>query len=203
MSKRKKVIGGVAAALLLVGGLVVWWWSGDNAQVEKVKQLQASMMTGNGPPSREKMEEMRQEMEKLTPAQRQQVMEPMRHEMQRRMEKTMDDYFALPAAQRPAFLDAQIKEMENRFKDFGNRRPPGGPGPGGPGGPGGPPGGPGGPRDMGSDTGKLRRNEMLDHMTPSRRAKMDAYFADMAKRRMELGLSPMPTPPRGGGTPPR
>jgi hypothetical protein len=225
MGKRKKTIGAVAVIVLLTGGLLWWWFRGD-AQVEKVKQLQAGMFEAKKPPTMEQMDEMRREMDKLTPAQREEVMRPMRERMQQDMNKRMDEYFALSPQQRMAFLDAEIQKMEKWRKDFENRMrqgnqgrngaavgpPPGGAG-GGPGGgpgmpgggpPGGPKGGPGGgpgpgPWAMGADARKLFRNDMLDHFSPAQRAKMDAFFSDMQKRRIALGLSPMPAPP---GPPP-
>lgn len=222
MRKRGIVIGVIATSLLLVGVAIWFWCSGEDAQVEKVKQLQATMFTGNGPPSREQMDEMRKAMDQLTSSQRAEVMRPMRERMEREMETRIDSYFALPQEERAAYLDNEIqrmeqfgKEMEQRRKEFESRRqqtgqdangntpgpPPGGPGGpmGGPGGPGGGPGGPPGPMDMTSDAGKTRRNNMLDHLPPTKRAKLDAYFSDVAKRRIALGLPAMPSPP---GPPP-
>jgi hypothetical protein len=210
----------VVASLLLISGVSWFLSSGSNAEVEKVKQLQATAFSGKGPPSREKMDEMRRAMDQLTPAQRDEIMRPMREQMERRMEKRLDDYFALAPEQRAAYLDKEIKEMEKRHKEFESRRqqtgqgkngpdsgpPPGGgpgPGPGGPGAPGGGPGGPGGrpprPEEMGTDAAKQRRNDMFDHMSPSQRAKMDLFFSDMAKRRIAQGLPARPSPP---GPPP-
>ena len=232
MGKRKKTIG-VILLLLLLGGGYWYWASGDDANITKVKQLQAEAFSGKGPPSREKMDEMRQAMDQLTPAQRDQVMRPMRQGMQNHMMKRIDDYFALSPEERGAYLDKEIRDMEKHQKEFeawrkkaasqgksgnGQGGAPGGPGggPGGSGGPGGPgggpggggPGGPGGPppgmMDRGSDTAKQFRNQMLDHMTVTQRAKMDNFISDMAKHRVSQGLSPMPTPPsppRGGGGP--
>lgn len=231
--KRRGIVIGVIATSLLVGGAVWFWCSGEDAQVEKVKELQATIFTGNGPPNREQMDAMRTEMDKLTPSQRAEVMRPMRERMEREMETRIDSYFALPPEQRAAYLDNEIrqmeqrgKEMEQRRKEFESRRqqagsdangsnpgpPPGGPGgpmggPGGPGGPGDGPGGPGGPpgpMDMASDAGKVRRNDMLDHLSPAKRAKLDAFFTDMAKRRIAMGLPARPSPPGPpSGGPPR
>lgn len=223
MGKRKKTIGGILLLLVLSGGGYLYWASGEDANVTKVRQLQAEAFSGKGPPSREKMDEMRQAMDQLTPEQRDQVMRPMLQDMGRHMMQRIDDYFALSPEERGAYLDKEIREMEKRQKEFeawqkkaasqgksgnGQGLPPGGPG-GGPGGPGGAPGGgggpggPGGPRgwpppgmmDRGSDTAKQHRNEMLDHMTVTQRAKLDNFISDMAKRRVSQGLPAVPTPP--------
>jgi hypothetical protein len=141
--------------------------------------------------------------------------------MEREMETRIESYFALSPDQRAAYLDNEIREMEKRRNEFERRRqqdgqgangnnpgpPPGGPGgpmggPGGPGGRRGGPGGPGGPPgpwDMASDAGKLRRNDMFDHLSPAKRAKLDVFFTDMAKRRIAQGLPARPSPP---GPPP-
>ena len=46
MRKRGIIIGAIAT-ILLVGGAFWYWSSGEDAQVEKVKQLQATIFTGN------------------------------------------------------------------------------------------------------------------------------------------------------------
>lgn len=201
MGKRKTIVASVTFFLLLIGGLCWWWFSGNDAQIEKVRQMHAEAFTGKGPPSREKMEAIRLEMDKLSPRQREEVMRPMWEEMERRMDERMDKYFAMTEAQKKAFLDEEIKRMEDFGKAMAKGPPPGAGGPGGrpPGGKaGGPPGGPHGPRDMGSDASKLRRNEMRAHWSPTKRSKMNAFMSDMVKRRIELGLPPRPSPPRGG-----
>jgi hypothetical protein len=151
------------------------------------------------------MEQMRGQMEQLTDDQRRALFQEMRAPMQERMRATVDGYFAVPEAQRRAYLDQQIREMEKRRAEmqqrFAQRQASGenrGPGVGGfPGGEGrgglpngeGREGGRGGP---GGGPGGGRERAMLDNSTPTERARSTEYFSAMEKRRKELGLPDAP-----------
>jgi hypothetical protein len=218
MSKRK--IGITATVLLLLIVALVWAFHGRaDAQVEKVKG-----MLGDGPPQPGQWEELRKEMDKLTPDQRRQVHEEMGQRRERQMDKDIDDFFKLPPDKRLAELDKRIKDMEKRRQEWEKRRPqpgqggnpggqqPGGgaraggagPGPGGMGpGPGGAGpgqgnanrgGGPGG-RNRSPDARSGRTNQRLDNSSPQQRAQRSAYFAALQQRRLQLGL---PANPWGG-----
>lgn len=206
MSKGKKVVGIVATLLLLVG-VLCWAFGGEDAQVKKVRQMRDAMFVEGKPPQREKFEAFRKEFDQLTPEQRRQLDGDRRQEMERRREKEMDAYFAMSTEQRAAFLDKRIAEMEKRRATGGpppgappgGGPPPGSPGPGGP-----PPGGPGGPGGPGRETPAQRRQhrvDMLTHSSPQDRARRAAFMADEIKRRVALGLSPMPAPPPRPPTP--
>jgi hypothetical protein len=208
MSKRKMTIGVVA--ILIVGGTVWAWMSRPDAQVEKVKQMQAEAFKEGATPEqrRENFQLVRQEMEKLSPGQRNQVWEQMREGMERRMDQQVSAYFALPQEQRGAYLDKQIKEMEQWRKAGEARRAQAGQSGPPQGGAGGPPGGPGGqqaggggqPRAPQSADARLqRRDQWLDRSTAEQRAQRSAYFADLQQRRLQLGLPASPFPGRGPG----
>jgi hypothetical protein len=218
MKKRKIAIATIAILLLIVG--TVWAFrSRTDPRVEKVKQMEAELFKQNKMPDRAKMEEIHKAMQDLSPEQRHEVMEQGRAYFERRMDERVNAYFALPKEQRTAYLDKQIKEMEDHRKQMEANRPQGqggsGGGPGGPGGtppgaggppPGGPPqGGP--PSGNNADARLLRRNQRLDSSTAEQRAKRSAYFAQLQQRRSELGLPPMTRPPRPpappSGTQPR
>jgi len=127
--------------------------------------------------------------------------------MQRHMNERIDAFFALPVQQRNAYLDKQIKEMEQWRKQWEARRPQNdqarnrsGQGPastqnrpganaGGP---------PGGRHVRTADERNQRRNRRLDHTTPEQRAKWTAYFSALQKRRTELGLPAFPPHGRRG-----
>lgn len=206
MSKRNVTIGVVA--ILLIGGTVwaVMRKRGD-PEVEKITQ----MINEKTPPEQQhqRWHEVRQEMEKLTPQQREEVGSQMRAVFERRMDEQVKEYFTLPPPQRIAYLDKQINEGEKRRKEWEARRAQtgqsggrggsggqvasagggqgGGPGPGGQGRPG---------RGGNTDERMMRRDARLDNSTAQQRAQRSAYFADMRARRIQLGLPPWPG--RGG-----
>jgi hypothetical protein len=217
-----KVVVGVVAAILLVSGSV-WAYirNRPDPEVEQVKQALTDAFKEGQRPNFQLMQQMRQQTENFTQEQRHQVWEFVRQQGERRMDKQMDAFFALPQKARVAELDKQIKEMEKRRKEMearraqgggGQRGPggfgmgPGGGGPqmaqGGPGGGGGPGVGPGGgqrpPRDTSPKARATRRNQRLDSSTPEQRAKRSAYRSAMQQRRVELGLPVQgPGGPRG------
>lgn len=211
MSKRKITV--AAVAILLVVGLSWAWMKRPDPEVERVKQLQAEAFKEGTTPEqrRENFDLVRQEMEKLSPAQRDQVREHMREGFERRMDEQVKAYFALPKEQRVAYLDKQINEMEQRRKQWEARRaqasqsgqPQSGTGapPGGPGGPQAGGGPPGPPRDNSPEARSLRRDQRLDRQTAEQRAMQTAYFAELQQRRLQLGLpaSPFPGPRPGPG----
>jgi hypothetical protein len=194
MSKGKITAGVVAIVLLVVGS--VWAFkSRSDPQVEKVRQLQAEAFKPGATPDqrRASFELVRKEMDQLSPEQRHAVREGMHQNFERQMDQRIADYFTLPPAQRVAQLDQQIKEMEKHAKDQASRgRQGGGAGGGGPGRGPANAGGGGPPRDNSATARAVRRNERLDRSTPEQRAQRSAYFSDLKKRRVELGLSPMP-----------
>jgi hypothetical protein len=193
LNKRKIAIG-VVSILLVSGSLWAWIRSRPDAQVEKIKQLQAeAFKEGTTTQQRQaSFELIRQEREKLSPAQRREVGQAMRQTFERQADKRMATYFTLPQAQRTAYLDQQIKEMEQRRKEMQARRGQGGgQGGGGPQGFGGQ--GSGGGANN-SDARAIRRDQRLDGTTATQRAMRSAFMADMQLRRTQLGL-----PPMGGG----
>jgi hypothetical protein len=129
-------------------------------------------------------------MQNLTDDQRRALFQEMRAPFQNQMRAAVGGYFALPPAERTAYLDQQIREMERRRAQMQQRfaaRPPRDGRPDASGGPprgdrsdGGPGGGPGG-RDGGG-------SRMLDRGTPVERARNTAYFTAIQQRRRELGL---------------
>lgn len=208
----KKVWIAVVAVLLLGGISWAFWPSGD-AQVQKVVALQEKIFSeGAKDMPREEREkawqELRTEADKLTDDERMKMMRDNPPPFVRDMQKNMVAFFDLPEAERKKELDKQIDEWEKRRKEREKSRaerdksgggPPGAGGPGGgPPGGGGPGGGFGGGRGNWNDPGKQAqmRKAMLDNTTPQQRAMFSEYFSEMAKRRQERGLPPMPGPPR-------
>ena len=106
MSKRKIGIA-VGVLVLLIGGTVWALMGRADAQVEKLKQMQDDLFA-NGRPQPDQFDQFRKEMDQLSPEQRRQVRDQAGEQMQRRMDKRIDDYFALPPDKRKDFLDKQI-----------------------------------------------------------------------------------------------
>ena len=159
-------------------------------------------MFAAGPPKPEQFDQFRKEMDKLSPDQRDQLWDHMGQNMQRRMQKQVDDYFALPPDKRDDFLDKQIAEQEKWRKEMEKRQKENG---------GGPPGQrfrSGRPPRRARRRWTGRRPERLArHAKPTTQsdarqhlarpaARFSTYFSDLQKRRAALGL---PTSPWGGG----
>ncbi len=178
---RRRVVAMIAVFLFLL------WWLWPNGQLAHVQALQREMAEAGQSLTpeqrREKGQQLRAAMDKLTPQQRTQL----RGDFQKRIEQRMAGYFAMSPKEKQQHLDQQI----NQSQQMTQQGPPGGGGPGGPGGgAGGPPGG-GTPEDK-----ERRRQQRLDNSTPEFRAQMDQYRKDMAQRRQQLGLPA--SSPRGG-----
>lgn len=218
MNKRTTAIIVAVLILLMAGGIWAWMRRPD-PEVVRINKMQDDMLAKMEPgkmPSREQFDSMRKETDKLSENQRRQVMEHGMRNMQRAMDKQIDDYIEATPEKKKQILDEHIKRMEDMRKEMEKHRgerPPGdrrgsaaggGPGGGGPppGGPGG--GGPGGPggRNRSPEARSAGFNQMLNHISPERRAKWSAFMSDMMKRRIELGLPPLGPPP-GGGRPPK
>jgi hypothetical protein len=187
---KKRTIAIVGGAILLVGG-VVWAWPCADAQVERVVEL----MNDDTLSHRQRWEKMHEEMPKLSDQQREAVFDKMSEHWEHRGQKAIEGYFALPPAQRKAYLDKQIQEDEKRHKEHQAHRPPAGQQQrqrqaGGP---------PAGRQNRTPQQSMAQRNKRLDRSTPEHRAQRSAYFAAMQKRRIELGLPAWGGPGHGHG----
>lgn len=197
-------VGGTVAILLFFAAGWLVWANMEDPKVTEVKALQQELFSDanlDDAARRERFGQLREKMDGLTEEQRDAIRGSMFEGFRQRENARMAEYFALPADQRVAYLDAEIKQMEDRRKQWAARRnsgddrgPPGG-GRGGFGGRGGQGGGPGGGGRGGPGQDpqerKDRQRNRLDNSTPTERAQRTAYFEDMAKRREELGLPPM------------
>jgi len=195
--KKRKIAIGVALVLLAA---IAWaiWPQGENPQVAKVRAMQQELFA-DGPgrdstvPSEERRKafgEFRQEMEKLTPDERDKLMRDNPPPFVRRMKKDISEFFELPLEKRKEALDRHIdnfekmrRGMEQRFAQSGGR-PGGGFGPGG-----------GGGRSGMNPAGRANMaKRMLDNTTPQDRAERSEFMRQMQDRRRERGLPPMPGP---------
>lgn len=212
--KRIGVIIGSVLAVLLLAGLGFYIWSlREDPEVVRFQELSRQVFQPNDKLSDAERDRLRTEwreaQQNLSESQRRQAFEEMGRSMRRGFTETIDKYFDLPPEKRVAYLDEQIRQMEEMRKNWARSRQdrPGGGGPGGPprggSGPGGSGsgfgrGGPGG-RD---ENGMSGRRRMLDATTPEQRAKFQQYFKAVNDRRKQLGLEEMGGPwggRRGGG----
>lgn len=187
----------IVSVLIVLSGLA-WYWLREDPDLAAARELRAKLAAlgenANDAERRALMQQMHGTMENLTDEQRRQLFQEMRGPFESRMRAAVDGYFALPDNLRQAYLDQQIREMEQRRAAMQQRfaqRPPGAAGQrGGPGGPGGDrpggggPGGPGGPGGGGGG----REQRMLDSASPVDRARNTAYFTAIEARRKELGM---------------
>jgi hypothetical protein len=208
MSKRKIGIA-VAVVLVLIIGSIWAYRAHANAQVEKIRRMQDEMFAA-GRPDREKFDQLRKEMEQLSPGQREELWDRGRQQMQRREDKRIAEYFALPPEKRDDFLDKRIQEMEKRRKEWEARRAQdgmSGPGQTGAGQNANAPGqGPNaaragwqrGGQNATPEAVSVRRNQLYDNTSPEQRAARAAYRSDLQRRRIALGLPPFPGRGPGG-----
>jgi hypothetical protein len=207
MNKRK--VGIIVGVLALLAVCIIWIMRGRaDAQMQKVRDLGKEAFAG-GQPDREKMKQFRDEMDKLSPDQRDKLRDEGRREFERRENEEMAKFFEMPPAQRNDYLDKRIRDEEKWRKERESRRAqqgqqPNQPGPGANASAGGNGGGNAnggqqrGRRNLSSDEKMQRRNKRLDSSTPEQRAQRSAFRAAMDKRRKELGLPPQGRPPFRG-----
>jgi hypothetical protein len=192
--KKRNVL--LTAALVAIAGALAWAFLpvGPDPQVAKVVELQKKLFNEDSPVPREERRkafgELRQEMEKLTPQQRDQIMRDNPPPFFRRMQENIVAYFDLPQDQRTAALDKQIDEMEKQRKEWAKRRAERNAGGGAR-----PPGAARGfGRNMDPAQQNQRRKQMLDNTSPQQRAMFGEYFRQLQQRRQERGLPPMRGP---------
>jgi cell division protein FtsB len=139
---------------------------------------------------RERGQQMREAMAKLSPTQR----ETLFAEGQQRFQQDLERYHKMSQAEKVRYLDERINRDEERRRQFAQRNQNGnGPRPNG-GGPGAFGAGPGGSGGRGgqppsAEEREKRRKERIDRTTPEFRALMDQFRRDMNARRQQRGLS--------------
>jgi hypothetical protein len=208
--KRSAVIAGVVAALTATaaGG----WWAGwfgphEDPRITELRLLQEDLIRRyppeRGPQSLAEAAERAAaiggfmlKVQALPPELRPQAIQSGRDAMLRIVDGKAQAYFALPAADRQAFLDAEIRQGELMRKAFeagktalkwagvGGRaadpaKPPSGNGP-----------------SSGSQDDRNRwRKSVIDRTTPAQRSRITEYIGAIENRRSQLGLAPAPFGP--------
>lgn len=197
--------------LLLIGGTAYGSFRifRTDPNIKKIREIRKELATTDdskltSEQRREKFQQLRESMEKLTPQQRDRMQKEMAADRNKRADAEMKSYAAMTAEQKKQHLDRQIDRMEQghlrreQQQAAGETTGGSGSGPGGrtsstSSGPAA--NGNGGPDPnrppMTPQQRELRRKEMLDATTPEFRAARDQYRQDLQARRIELGLPPM------------
>jgi cell division protein FtsB len=188
--RRRRWLLGLLALLLLLVGVGTYGAVRGRGNPARVQQLRKELFAARGAtPEQRKAtaEQFRQEVRKLSPAQRSELFAAGQREAAARL----DTYFTLPPADRRQYLDREIDRMEQRRKERAGRSPGAGAGTARR---------PGGDRPRSAEETEKRRKERLDRTTPEQRALMDQLRAkgerfrkDLDQRRAQRGL-----PPAGG-----
>jgi hypothetical protein len=195
MTRRRAWAIGAAAILMLV------WLLWPDRTLARVRALRNDLSGEAGkalpPEEREaKSRQLREQMQKLTSEQRDELFADARQHANDEMEQ----YVKLSPAEKRKHLDQQINRMEEMRKRM-QQRPPQAPG-GGPQQGNGSRGFGGGPRGESRpqtpDDRERRRQQRLDRSSPRERQLRDMYRRDLENRRRERGLPPTPSFPRGG-----
>jgi hypothetical protein len=164
--------------------------------VRRIRDLRKELAAGgNLTPEqrREKFQQLREAMEKLPPAKRDQMRREMAEEGRQRFEGELRRYASLSPQEKTRHLDQQIDRMEaarrQRTQTQGRAAPPAG-SPvafGSPASAGRPQGKQAGP-PLSAEEREKRRKQRIDETTPEFRALRDQYFRDMQARRQQRGL---------------
>jgi hypothetical protein len=198
----------------LSGGGWAWWHYRPDPQLAKIQAMRVDLEKLRDQPGmtdeqrRAQWEGFQQEIEKLTPEQRQVLREDRDRQREQYFDEQLRKHFALPPDQQRAKIDEQIDRMEEWQKEREKRRrereagggnrdrgrggPPGGgnahggSGGGGRGGPGGPGGG--GWRNASPEQRNNWRRDRLDSGNPESRGMRAEYRQQMKERREERGL---------------
>ena len=208
---RGLVIAGLAATAALAAAVFGLWWAGwfgpaEDPRLAELRLLQEDLIRRyppeRGPQSLAEAAERAAaiggfmlKVQALPPELRPRAIQSGRDAMLRIVDGKAQAYFALPAADRQAFLDAEIRQGELMRQAFeagktalkwagvGGRgtdpvKPPAGTGPGG-----------------SQDDRNRWRKSVIDRTTAAQRSRITEYMAAIEGRRRELGLPPAPFGP--------
>jgi len=206
---------GLSLAGVLLASWAVWWFraGGEDPRITEIRTLQREL-AAKYPPGQAirgpedaaarvaAIGQVMAKVQQLPPELRPQAMRVGQDTFRKMIDGKVSAYFSLPAEERQAFLDQEIRQMEFMRKAFeagqtvaaffgrggtqsagaksgeeaGARRPFGPPG--------------------GSEEDRNRfRKDLLDRTTPEQRARFVEYFGAIERRRGQLGLPVMPPPP--------
>lgn len=174
-----------AIMLALIAGAVWWFWRpSDRVRLEAL-QAQMRDESLSDEDRRALRQEFRDGLRAMSEADREQFFA---NGFRGRMNRDLDEFFALAPKQRLAYLDREIKESEQRRKQFAAGQGQRGPGGGGPNQ--GPPGGFGGGGNRSPAEREQARKRRLDYSSAEDRAKRVEYMRQLNERRVARGLEP-------------
>jgi hypothetical protein len=208
--QRGAAIAAVVAAVALLG--VGGWWAGwfgpfEDPRIKELRLLQDELIRKyppeRGPQSLAEAAERAAaiggfmlKVQALPAELRPQAIQSGRAAMLRIVDTKAQAYFALPAAERQQFLDAEIRQGELMRQAFEAGKTAlkwaglGGRGAGKDKSPGG-----GGPTGGSQDDRNRWRKSMIDMTTPAQRSRITEYIGAIEVRRHQLGLPPAPFGP--------
>ncbi len=193
MNKRRTVLAAIAIVLVAAGAAWALGMFGGDAQIAELNQMREQMFANRDLPDEQRQqlrEQFRQRIDGLSESQRRQFFESSRGQWMQHAQERMDEFFALPAAERQARLDQMIDRMLDRQRERAqnpnadNNRGPGR-------------GGPGGWANLTDAQREQRAKQRLDHTTPQMRAQRDEFRRQLTERLQKRGIDPGSV--RGGG----
>lgn len=194
--RRRRWLFAALLLLLLLIGVGTYGNVKARGRVARVQQLQQELFSKQGSPDdrKAKADQLRNEMQRLTPEQRNELFAA----GQQKAVERMDRYFAMSPREKQQFLDDAINRDEQRRKERAANGAP-------------PPNANRPPRNtqpQSAEQIEQRRKERLNRTTPEQRAtmdrlreQMDKFRDEMNRRRQQRGLAPAGGP--GGFGPPR
>jgi hypothetical protein len=165
--------------------------------VRKIRDLRKELAAGTEltpEQRREKFQQIRETMEKLPPAKRDQIRREIAEEGRQRFESDLRRYARLSPQEKTRYLDQQIDRMEaarrQRSQFQGEAAPPAGSSVvfGSSANVGRPPNYQKGGQPQSAEDREKRRKQRLDETTPEFRALRDQYFKDLQARRQQRGV---------------
>jgi hypothetical protein len=179
-----------AVLILLLSAMAAWAYLPErqDPNVAKIEELREEMEGATDERRRELYGEMREAFRNLPEEAREKQFDEWRQRREAREQQRMNEFFAMTPAQQIEKIDEQLKEEEQRRKEWAARRAQrgdqnqgareGGRGRGDRGGRG----------TRGSRDSAERRKSYLDKTSPQTRAQRSEYSRMRAARRVALGL---------------
>ncbi len=183
MNKRKVVVAAVVIVLLAAGAAWALGMFGGDAEFAELNQMRAQMFANRDLPDAERQqlrEQFRTRIDGLSEADRRRFFESSRGDWMQHAQERMDEFFALPEAERQARLDEMIDHMLERQRQRAQNPDAGNRGPGR--------GGRGGWANLTDAQREQRAKQRLDRSTPKMRAQRDEFRRQMTQRMEERGV---------------
>jgi type I site-specific restriction-modification system R (restriction) subunit len=182
MGKRKLTIGVAILLMLAVGAWAFGLFGGADPAVAKLQEMADQAFNSNMPEAQQDQmrDQFRQQMQALTPQQRDAFFDANRGRWMERAEQRMDEFFAMSQQEQQKRLDEILNRMsqprENRGREAGR----------------GDRGGRGGWQNMTEAQREERSKRRLDSTSPRMRAQMSEFRKKLADRAKQRGMGDLP-----------